>query len=49
MHFAIQRAPGDTNNAEAQAQALVDLSDAYALAGISAEERALIRNFVINP
>jgi hypothetical protein len=49
MHFAVQREPGDTSGAQAQAEALVNLTDPNALAGLSVDERARIKNFVINP
>jgi hypothetical protein len=45
LHFAVQRAPGDTAGAEAQARALADLSDPAAIEDLSAYERGLIVNF----
>jgi hypothetical protein len=45
MHFAIQRDPTDTAGAIAQAQALVNLTDPNALAGMTAEEKARVVNF----
>ncbi|MCU1382031.1 MAG: LamG domain protein jellyroll fold domain protein [Acidobacteria bacterium] len=45
MHFALQRAPGDTAGAEAQAQGLVHLTDPNVLAGMTAEEKARVVNF----
>ena len=47
MHFAVQRDPADLLGAEAQAIALVNLTDPNALAGLSAAERAAIRNFIV--
>jgi hypothetical protein len=47
MHFAVQRGNGDTAAARAQAEALVDLSDPNALAGMTAQEKAQVVNFVI--
>ncbi len=47
MHFAVQRDPTDTAGAEAQAQALVNLSDPNALAGMTAAERSRVVNFRI--
>jgi hypothetical protein len=45
MHFAVQRAPGDSNSADSQARALATLTDPNALVGISAQDRATIVNF----
>ena len=45
MHFLIQRAPGDTAGATAQAQALVNLTDPNALVGMSAQDKAEVVNF----
>ena len=45
MHFAIQRQPNDTSGAEAQAQALVGLTDPQALVGMTAAEKAMVINF----
>lgn len=47
MHFEVQRGATDAAGAEAQAQALVDLTDPNVLAGLSDVERAQIVNFVI--
>jgi hypothetical protein len=47
MHFEVQRGASDTAGAEAQARALVDLTDPNVLAGLSDVERAQIVNFVI--
>jgi hypothetical protein len=47
LRFVVMRAPGQTGPAEAQAQALRDLSDPAALAGLTLQERAAIRNFVV--
>jgi hypothetical protein len=47
MHFAVQRDPTDTAGAEAQAQALVNLSDANALLGMTAQDKARVVNFKI--
>jgi hypothetical protein len=47
MHFAVQRDVADAAGAEAQAQALVNLSDANALAGMSATDKARVVNFTI--
>jgi hypothetical protein len=47
MHFVIQRAAGDGEGARAQAEALVNLADPHELDGMSAEERAAVRNFVL--
>lgn len=49
MHFAVQRAPGDQAGATTQAEALVNLTDPAALAGLTAAERAAIVNFVLPP
>ena len=45
MHFVLQRNPTDTAGAAAQAQALVDLTDPNALAGMTAEEKLRVVNF----
>jgi hypothetical protein len=45
MHFALQRNPTDTAGADAQAQALVNLTDPNVLAGMTAEEKARVVNF----
>jgi hypothetical protein len=47
MHFTAQRAAADTAGARAQAQALVDLSDANALAFMTPADKARVVNFVI--
>ena len=47
MHFAVQREPTDLIGAETQAIGLVNLTDPNALAGLSAAERAAIRNFIV--
>ena len=45
MHFALQRRPTNVAGAEAQAQALVNLTDPNVLAGMTAEEKARVVNF----
>jgi hypothetical protein len=45
MHFALQRYPMDLAGAQSQAQALVNLTDPNALAGMTAEEKARVVNF----
>lgn len=47
MHFAVQRDPTDIAGAEAQAQALVSLTDPNALAGMTPAEKALVVNFKV--
>jgi hypothetical protein len=47
MHFEVQRGGADAAGAEAQAQALVNLTDPHALDGMSDAERAQVVNFVI--
>jgi hypothetical protein len=47
MHFAVQRDPTDTAGADAQAQALVNLSTPAALAGMTAADKARVVNFRI--
>ena len=47
MHFTLQREMGATAAAQAQAEALANLTDANALAGMTAAERARVLNFVI--
>lgn len=49
MHFSAQRGQSNAAAAAAQAQALVNLSDPAALEGMSAEERAQVVNFSIQP
>jgi hypothetical protein len=45
MHFAVQRPIGDTAGAQAQAEALVNLTDSNALVGMSPAERSQVINF----
>jgi hypothetical protein len=47
MHFAVQRAPTDRAGADAQAVSIVNLTDANALNGLTAAEKAAIRNFIV--
>jgi hypothetical protein len=47
MHFAAQRAPGNTTGAQTQAESLVNLTDPAALQGMSTAERAQVVNFRI--
>jgi hypothetical protein len=47
MHFAVQRGVTDTAGAQAQAQALVNLTDPNALSGMTEQERAQVVNFQI--
>ena len=47
MHFEVQRGGSDAAGAEAQARALVDLTDPNVLTGMSDAERAQVVNFVI--
>jgi len=47
MHFAVQRDPSDLAAGVTQAIALVNLTDAKALTGLTATERAAIRNFIV--
>ncbi|MCU1382351.1 MAG: LamG domain protein jellyroll fold domain protein [Acidobacteria bacterium] len=47
MHFEVQRDTSGAAAAEAQARALVDLSDPHALDGMTDAERAQVVNFVI--
>jgi hypothetical protein len=47
MHFAVQRDATDTAGAASQAQALVSLTDANALAGMTPADKARVVNFVI--
>ncbi len=49
LHFAVQREPHDEARAQAQAEALVGLTDPNALVGLTAEERACIVNFAVAP
>lgn len=46
MHYVITTPPSDTN-IEAKAKALRDLTDPYALTGLSAADRACIKNFIV--
>ena len=47
LHFTAQRVSQDRAGARAQAEALVNLTDPKALYGLTAQEKALIKNFVI--
>jgi hypothetical protein len=47
MHFEAQRDTRDTTGADSEAQALVNLTDANALAGMSNAEKGAVVNFVI--
>lgn len=47
MHFAVQRAAADAAGAQAQAEALVNLTDPRALDHLSAAERSQVVNFQI--
>jgi hypothetical protein len=47
MHFAVQRDLGDVWSVRTQAEALVNLTDATALAGMSEQEKAAVVNFRI--
>jgi hypothetical protein len=47
MHFGVQRDVMGQAGAQAQAQALVALTDTLALEGMETTERAAVRNFVI--
>jgi len=49
MHFAVQRGITDAAGAEAQAVALVDLSDPKALVGMTDAERSRVVNFNVPP
>ncbi len=49
MHFAVQRAPEDTDGARSQSEALSDLSDADMLEGMSDEEKSQVVNFNLVP
>jgi hypothetical protein len=48
MHFGVLAAPTDTAGAQSRAIALVNLSDPEALAGMTPEEKAAVRNFIIS-
>lgn len=47
LHYVVPAAPGDVADAQARALALATLADPEALQGLSADELALIINFVI--
>jgi hypothetical protein len=47
MHFALQRLPDDGAGAQTSAEALSSLTDPNALTGLTASEKAQIRNFII--
>jgi len=47
LHFGVLRDPADAAGAASQAISLVNLTDLDALAGLSAEEKAAIKNFII--
>jgi hypothetical protein len=47
MHFAVQRPPSDLTGTKAQAAGLVNLTDANAVSGMSAAEKAAVANFII--
>ena len=47
MHFTEQRLPTDVDGAKTQAQALVNLTDANMLAGMSSAEQSEVVNFTI--
>ena len=47
LHFAAQRAPENLEDLRQQLQALANLSDPNALAGLTAQQKALIRNFIV--
>lgn len=47
LHFSVARAQADLAGAQAQAEALVNLTDSRALYGLTAEEKTLIKNFVV--
>ena len=47
LHFASQRGPGDLPALQAQLQSLQDLTDSKALFGLTAAEKAQIKNFII--
>jgi hypothetical protein len=49
LHFAVQRAVGDTASAEGQAQALSNGTQPGMFTALSSTERALVRNFVVPP
>ena len=48
MHFAVQRDPSDAAGAQTQAQALVNLADPNALAGMTPAEKLQVVNFQIH-
>jgi len=47
LHFSVARAQADLAGAQAQAEALVNLTDSRALYGLTASEKAMIKNFVV--
>jgi hypothetical protein len=47
LHFVAQRAPADLEALQQQLQALASLGDPSALTGLSAEQKARIRNFIV--
>jgi hypothetical protein len=49
LHFAVQRATGNTTAAQAQAEALATETQAGMFDGISSADRATIKNFVVAP
>ena len=48
MHFSVLRQPNNTAGAQSQAVSLVELTDPEALAGLTAAEKAAIKNFIIS-
>jgi hypothetical protein len=47
MHFAMQHDASDTTGAQSQAQALVNLTDPNALAGMTDTEKSEVVNFIV--
>lgn len=47
MHFSVVRLPNDTPGVQSQAVSLVNLTDPEALAGMTAAEKAAVKNFII--
>jgi hypothetical protein len=47
MHFSVVRLPNDTPGVQSQAVSLVNLTDPEALAGMTADEKAAVKNFII--
>ncbi|MGC4081195.1 MAG: carboxypeptidase-like regulatory domain-containing protein [Vicinamibacterales bacterium] len=47
LHYSVVREPADASGADAEAISLVNLSDPEALAGLTSEEKAAIRNFIV--